>query len=49
MIDENLRKVYDSVLKEDVPDRFTSLISQLREASAQKPAETPKVEAGGDE
>lgn len=29
-IDENLRKVYEDVLKEEVPDRFKNLLDQLR-------------------
>lgn len=37
-IDENLKRVYDNVLKEDVPDRFLSLIEQLRHSdSPEKP------------
>ncbi len=30
-IDENLRKVYQKTLQEDVPDRLVSLLKQLRE------------------
>ncbi|MEM7487986.1 MAG: NepR family anti-sigma factor [Pseudomonadota bacterium] len=30
MIDENLRKVYESVLNEEVPDRFTDLLARLK-------------------
>jgi hypothetical protein len=30
MIDANLRKVYESVLQEDVPDRFAKLLDQLK-------------------
>jgi hypothetical protein len=29
-IDDNLRRAYNDVLKEDVPDRFTDLLNQLR-------------------
>ena len=29
-IDENLRKVYENVLNEEVPDRFKKLLNQLR-------------------
>ncbi len=29
-IDENLRKVYDEVLKDDVPERFKKLLDDLR-------------------
>ncbi|WP_309663729.1 NepR family anti-sigma factor [Tabrizicola sp.] len=30
-IDENLRRVYQAALTEEVPDRFTQLLAQLRE------------------
>lgn len=30
-IDENLKRIYDDVLKEDVPDRFKDLLQQLRD------------------
>jgi len=29
-IDENLRKVYENVLKEEVPERFKELLNKLR-------------------
>ncbi|WP_308916363.1 NepR family anti-sigma factor [Jannaschia sp. LMIT008] len=29
LIDANLKRVYDSVLQEDIPDRFAQLLSQL--------------------
>ena len=29
-IDENLRRVYEDLLSEDVPDRFKDLIAQLK-------------------
>ncbi len=29
-IDENLKRVYQAALTEDVPDRFTQLLAQLR-------------------
>ena len=29
-IDDNLRKIYNDLLKEDVPDRFKDLLEQLR-------------------
>lgn len=29
-IDENLKRVYDASLNEDVPDRFKQLLEQLR-------------------
>lgn len=30
-IDENLKKIYEETLKEDVPDRFKKLLAQLAE------------------
>ena len=36
MIDENLRRVYDDALKEEVPDRFTELLDKLRSKEAKK-------------
>jgi hemerythrin-like domain-containing protein len=30
-IDENLRRIYDETLKEDIPDRLTQLLDQLRQ------------------
>ncbi len=30
-IDENLKRVYDNVLKEQVPDRFAALLAQLKD------------------
>jgi len=29
-IDENLRRVYAEALEDEIPDRFTSLLDQLR-------------------
>ena len=29
-IDENLKRVYEAALSEDIPDRFKDLIAQLR-------------------
>ncbi|MBV7380339.1 NepR family anti-sigma factor [Maritimibacter dapengensis] len=31
-IDDNLRKVYQRHLEEEVPDRFTDLLAKLKEA-----------------
>lgn len=36
MIDENLRRVYDDALKEEVPDRFKDLIAKLRQKEVKK-------------
>jgi hypothetical protein len=41
-IDENLRRIYDETLNEQIPDKLTRLLDQLREKSAR---ERP----GGDE
>lgn len=35
-IDENLRRVYEETLDEKVPDRFRSLIEQLRQRQEKK-------------
>ncbi|MFZ1727379.1 MAG: NepR family anti-sigma factor [Albidovulum sp.] len=35
-IDENLKRVYDEALEEDVPDRFKELLEQLRKKEAEK-------------
>lgn len=37
-IEDNLRKVYQNLLAEEVPDRFTVLLDQLRAQSAAKPS-----------
>lgn len=36
-IDQNLKRAYGDVIKQDVPDRFTDLLAQLRAAEAGKP------------
>lgn len=33
-IDQNLKRAYDDVLKEDVPERFTQLLDKLRARDA---------------
>lgn len=35
-IDENLKRVYQEALEQDVPDRFTQLLAQLREKGVRK-------------
>lgn len=35
-IDENLRRVYQAALEEDVPDRFKELLDRLRQQEAKK-------------
>lgn len=34
-IDENLKRVYQATLEEDVPDRFRTLIEELRKKQAE--------------
>jgi hypothetical protein len=51
MIDTNLRKVYESVLQEDVPDRFAKLLDQLRSgepSAASEGAANASGDAEGD-
>ncbi|WP_153010463.1 NepR family anti-sigma factor [Falsirhodobacter sp. alg1] len=35
-IDENLKRVYDEALEQEVPDRFAQLLAQLREKGVEK-------------
>ena len=35
-IDENLKRVYEDLLKEQVPDRFKDLLARLKEKDAEK-------------
>ncbi|WP_298429651.1 NepR family anti-sigma factor [uncultured Jannaschia sp.] len=37
LIDQNLKRVYNSVLSEEVPDRFAKLLSQLQAGEAASP------------
>lgn len=39
-INENLRRVYDGLIDDDVPDRFTELLRKLREQDSKKDADT---------
>ena len=39
-INENLRRVYDGLIDDDVPDRFTDLLRKLREQDSKKDADT---------
>lgn len=36
-IDENLRRVYQDALEEDIPDRFLTLLEQLRAQEKKAP------------
>lgn len=42
-IDDSLKRVYDEALNQEVPERFTALLAQLRESEARK-----KRQDGGD-
>lgn len=35
-IDENLKRAYDDMIKQKVPDRFTDLLAQLKNAEASR-------------
>jgi hypothetical protein len=35
-IDQNLKRVYDETLEQEVPDRFKDLLAQLREKDVAK-------------
>ncbi|MCQ0093743.1 transcriptional regulator [Roseovarius sp. M141] len=35
-MDDNLRRVYDDMLDDSVPDRFQDLLRQLREQDSEK-------------
>jgi hypothetical protein len=35
-IDKNLKRAYDDVINQEVPDRFTDLLAQLRHGDAQR-------------
>lgn len=37
-INENLRRIYDETLNEQVPDKLTQLLEQLRQRAGQQPA-----------
>ena len=43
VIDENLKRVYEDMLEESVPDRFLNLLDQLKQQDAAQGAsgETP--------
>ncbi len=49
-IDANLRRVYQEIVGDDVPDRFTKLLDQLRRQDAEGDPETdaPARRAAGE-
>lgn len=47
-IDENLKRAFDAVLNEEVPDRFNTLLERLRKTgSHQAPDGTPNGQPAG--
>lgn len=38
-IDDNLKKVYEQALQEDIPDRFRDLLAQLRDREMKERSE----------
>ncbi len=40
-IDANLKRIYDDITKEEVPERFRLLLEQLRTKSLEEPAPPP--------
>lgn len=43
-IDENLKRVYDRAVQEEIPDKLLQLLQQLKaqDGAGQKPQERPK-------
>ena len=39
-INENLKRVYDGLIDDEVPDRFTELLRKLREQDSKKDGDT---------
>lgn len=48
-IDANLKKAYEEVLREDIPDRFTELLSKLRESEAASEDRKAEAEASNEQ
>ncbi len=42
-IDENLRRVYQAALTDEVPDRFRELLAKLREREAEAAGAAPPI------
>jgi len=40
-IDENLKRIYDETLNQQVPDKLLQLLNKLRQKSSQSDAEDP--------
>jgi hypothetical protein len=39
-INENLKRVYEDLIDDEIPDRFTELLRQLREQDSKKDGDT---------
>ena len=48
LIDENLRRVYDSVLHEQIPDRFAQLLTQLEDGQSPSSDDEAALDRTGD-
>ena len=46
-IDENLKRIYDEILHEKIPDRLTQLLDQLRQKS-NRPVVDPAADGNGE-
>lgn len=46
-IEDNLRKVYQEMLEEEVPDRFKQLLAELKKAQGTAAEIGPETAAGG--
>jgi hypothetical protein len=47
-INENLRRIYDTALEDEVPERFTQLLQQLRGVAAPKGAPDGRASSGSE-
>jgi uncharacterized phage-associated protein len=45
-IDENLRRIYAETLNEQIPDKLTQLLDQLRQKSANPPCDDDREKSG---
>ncbi len=45
-IDENLKRIYDETLNEQIPDKLTQLLDQLRQRSADRASDDDREKSG---
>lgn len=48
-IDENLKRIYDETLKEEIPDKLTLLLEQLRKKSVGNSEAGPSASGSSDQ